>query len=65
MASPLAEIVDIAHDAGMMALVDEAHGAHLKFHESLPISAMEVGADISASSTHKLAGSLLKAQCYS
>ncbi len=58
VASPLAEIVDIAHDAGMMVLVDEAHGAHLKFHESLPISAMEVGADISASSTHKLAGSL-------
>lgn len=58
IASPLSELVKLAHDNNMAALVDEAHGAHLAFHESLPVSAMEAGADLSASSTHKLAGSL-------
>ena len=38
--------------------MDEAHGAHLKFDSRLPVSAMEAGADLSASSTHKLGGSL-------
>ena len=51
-------LVDLAHSEGLTVLVDEAHGAHLKFHEILPISAMETDADIAASSTHKLAGSL-------
>ncbi|WP_222927668.1 aminotransferase class I/II-fold pyridoxal phosphate-dependent enzyme [Biomaibacter acetigenes] len=58
IASPLPELVQLAHDNNMAVLVDEAHGAHLKFHESLPVSAMEAGADLAASSTHKLAGSL-------
>jgi len=58
IASPLTELVKIAHSNDMAVLVDEAHGAHLKFHESLPVCAMEAGADVSASSTHKLAGSL-------
>ncbi|WP_422444705.1 aminotransferase class I/II-fold pyridoxal phosphate-dependent enzyme [Thermoanaerobacterium sp. DL9XJH110] len=58
VASPLQKLVELAHGSGMAVLVDEAHGAHLKFHESLPICAMEAGADMAASSTHKLAGSL-------
>ncbi|NLT94256.1 MAG: aminotransferase class I/II-fold pyridoxal phosphate-dependent enzyme [Clostridia bacterium] len=58
IASNLKEICKIAHDFEVPVLVDEAHGAHLVFHEDLPLSAMEAGADLAASSTHKLAGSL-------
>lgn len=54
----LEAIVEIAHSYGVPVLVDEAHGAHLPFHPRLPVSAMQAGADISAASTHKLAGSL-------
>ncbi|OYT14529.1 MAG: arginine decarboxylase, partial [Bacteroidetes bacterium 4572_77] len=39
-------------------LVDEAHGAHFRFHSELPESAMAVGADMSAVSVHKTGGSL-------
>lgn len=56
--SNLSEIVKTAHTFGIPVLVDEAHGAHLHFHSHLPVSAMEAGADLAASSTHKLAGSL-------
>lgn len=58
IASNLAEIVATAHSFGVPVIVDEAHGAHFKFHPELPISAMEAGADLAASSTHKLIGSL-------
>lgn len=58
IASELQTIVNLAHALGKPVLVDEAHGAHLKFDCRLPISAMEAGADLSASSTHKLGGSL-------
>ncbi|MDD2553123.1 MAG: decarboxylase [Desulfotomaculaceae bacterium] len=47
-----------AHAAGIPVLVDEAHGAHLRFHRDLPRDAMEAGADASVQSTHKLGGSL-------
>lgn len=57
-ASDLVEIVEVAHAFNVPVVVDEAHGAHLKFHRKLPISAMEAGADLAASSTHKLVGSL-------
>ena len=56
--SNLREIVKIAHDAGMLALIDEAHGTHLYFGENLPLSAMDAGADMSAVSIHKTGGSL-------
>lgn len=56
--SDLKEIVKIAHEAGMLALVDEAHGTHLYFGENLPISAMDACADMSAVSIHKTGGSL-------
>jgi arginine/lysine/ornithine decarboxylase len=38
--------------------VDEAHGAHLPFHEDLPAPAMSLGADMAAVSLHKTGGSL-------
>jgi arginine/lysine/ornithine decarboxylase len=56
--SNLKEITALAHEHGMKVLVDEAHGTHFYFHNSLPPSAMEVGADMSAVSMHKSGGSL-------
>jgi arginine decarboxylase len=57
-AADLKRIVDIAHTSNIPVIVDEAHGIHLKFHDELPISAMEAGADMAATSVHKLGGSL-------
>lgn len=56
--SDLERIVQLAHDAGMMVLVDEAHGTHFYFHDALPVSAMAAGADMAAASIHKTGGSL-------
>ncbi|MBQ9383882.1 MAG: aminotransferase class I/II-fold pyridoxal phosphate-dependent enzyme [Ruminiclostridium sp.] len=56
--SDLRSIVKLAHDKGILVLVDEAHGTHLYFHEKLPVSAMEAGADMAAVSMHKSGGSL-------
>lgn len=56
--SPLKEIVKLAHKNGMLVLVDEAHGTHFYFNNSLPISAMAAGADMAAVSMHKTGGSL-------
>jgi len=58
MTSDLKSIVRIAHMHDMAVLVDEAHGAHMCFHDDFPLTAMEVGADMSAVSIHKTAGSL-------
>lgn len=62
-ASNLTEIVHIAHEHGVPVLVDEAHGSHFHFHEKLPPSAMASGADLVASSVHKLGGSLTGSSC--
>lgn len=51
-------IISVAHDTGMLVLVDEAHGAHFGMHESLPMSAMQLGADVSVQSTHKMLSSM-------
>lgn len=56
--SDLRKIVELAHERGMYVLVDEAHGTHFYFHEALPVSAMEAGADMAAVSMHKTGGSL-------
>jgi arginine decarboxylase len=50
--------VAVSHQADKSFLVDEAHGAHLRFHTSLPQDAMTAGADAAVQSTHKLGGSL-------
>lgn len=56
--SDLRRIVNMAHAKGMKVLVDEAHGTHFYFHEKLPVSAMEAGADMASVSMHKSGGSL-------
>lgn len=58
VASDLKTIVNLAHKQHMAVLVDEAHGAHMYFHDEFPITAMQAGADMSAVSIHKTAGSL-------
>lgn len=58
VAADLKKIVEIAHSYQVPVLVDEAHGVHIHFHEELPISAMEAGADMAATSVHKLGGSM-------
>ena len=45
----------------MPLVVDEAWGAHLHFHPSLPADALASGADLVTSSTHKIVGSLTQA----
>ncbi|MDJ0728495.1 MAG: aminotransferase class I/II-fold pyridoxal phosphate-dependent enzyme [Crocosphaera sp.] len=54
-------IVAITHRHNIPLLVDEAHGAHFKFHEALPPSALSVGADLSVQSTHKVLGAMTQA----
>ncbi len=58
VAADLKEFAKILHSAGMLLLVDEAHGAHLNFSGKLPPSAINSGADAAAQSTHKILGSL-------
>ncbi|HEY4002754.1 MAG TPA: aminotransferase class I/II-fold pyridoxal phosphate-dependent enzyme [Candidatus Xenobia bacterium] len=51
-------IVQRMHQLGRVVLVDEAWGPHLRFHEDLPMSALQAGADMVVNSTHKLAGAM-------
>jgi len=54
----VAALADVAHRRGLPLVVDEAWGAHLRFSPELPMSALESGADMAISSTHKIVGSL-------
>lgn len=58
ISADLSQIVEIAHSFNVPVLVDEAHGVHIHFHEELPLSAMQAGADMAATSVHKLGGSM-------
>ena len=67
MLSDISVLADVAHDHGMLLIVDQAHGAHLKFFDYDAASAREdglyvphpkhaaesLGADIVVNSTHK------------
>jgi arginine decarboxylase len=57
----LEQIIPYAREKGLVVMVDEAHGPHLKFHPDLPISAMEAGADLTVQSTHKIIGGMTQA----
>jgi arginine decarboxylase len=61
MALEIKEIIQYAHQQGAVVLVDEAHGAHFGQHRALPPSAMQLGADVSVQSTHKMLGSMTMA----
>ncbi|XP_011077895.2 uncharacterized protein LOC105161781 [Sesamum indicum] len=52
--SNLSEISKVCHSQGIPLIVDEAHGAHFKFHPEMPKTALDQGADISIQSTHKV-----------
>jgi arginine decarboxylase len=58
VASDLKSMVEYAHNHNIIVLADEAHGSHMVFHDSLPLTAMQAGADLSATSIHKTSGSL-------
>lgn len=51
--SDIESIAVIAHKYKVPLLVDEAHGAHLGFHGSLPKSSIYYGADVVVQSIHK------------
>lgn len=58
--SDIRKIAEIVHHYGKILIVDQAHGAHLKFFEQyatdrgmLPLSAETAGADLVINSTHK------------
>lgn len=51
--SDIRQIAEITHSYGKILIVDEAHGAHLKFNKTLPPSAVQAGADICIQSAHK------------
>ena len=58
MCPDVKSIADVAHAKNMLLLVDEAHGAHLKFSSRLPEQSIDLGADVSVISTHKTLGAL-------
>lgn len=56
--SDISALSQVAHDCGVPLIVDEAHGAHFAFNESLPLTAASCGADVVVQSTHKTLGAL-------
>jgi lysine decarboxylase len=61
LCTDIAKMADIVHRHNKLLLVDEAHGAHLKFSPHLPLSAEEAGADIVVQSVHKTLPALTQA----
>lgn len=59
--SDLEAIAQIVHSYDIPLLVDEAHGPHFSFHEDLPKSALDAGADASVHGTHKMLTSFTQA----
>ncbi|MDO4834643.1 MAG: aminotransferase class I/II-fold pyridoxal phosphate-dependent enzyme [Bacillota bacterium] len=61
--SDIKHIAEIVHERNKILIVDQAHGAHLKFFSKfgirgLPMSAEEAGADLIVNSIHKTLASL-------
>jgi len=56
--SDIANISKLVHEYNMILIVDEAHGAHFRYHDKFPRSALELGADIVVQSLHKTMPSL-------
>lgn len=51
--SDIKAVSELVHSFNRVLIVDEAHGAHLKFSKRLPCSALEHDADICIQSAHK------------
>ncbi|HEY0344459.1 MAG TPA: DegT/DnrJ/EryC1/StrS family aminotransferase [Solirubrobacteraceae bacterium] len=51
-------LASVCRERGVALVVDEAWGAHFRFHDRLPQDALAAGADAVISGTHKLIGSL-------
>ncbi len=51
--SDIKGIAEAVHRAGLPLIVDEAHGAHFRFGEDFPASALDLGADVVIQSVHK------------
>lgn len=51
--SDVKAVADAVHARGRLLIVDEAHGAHLGLHESMPPGALAQGADLVIHSLHK------------
>ncbi len=56
--SDIKGIAQVCRKYGVILIVDEAHGSHLRFSPYFPVSAVECGADIVIHSTHKTLTSL-------
>lgn len=57
----LTGIAHISHNFTIPLVVDGAHGAHFSFHDLLPRSSLQCGADIVIESTHKTLGAMTQA----
>jgi len=51
--SDISAIAEVVHKYNIPLIVDEAHGAHFRFHEAFPESALDKGADVVVQSIHK------------
>jgi len=51
--SPVARIAELAHARGIALICDQAWAGHFGFHPDVPASALALGADAVAISTHK------------
>lgn len=58
MVKDIKAIADKCRNAGVMLLVDEAHGAHFTGRYGLPVSAVKLGADMVCQSAHKTLNAL-------
>ncbi len=57
----IAALARVCRAHGKLLLVDEAHGPHFHFADSLPAAAEDVGADVVVQSTHKILSALSQA----
>jgi arginine decarboxylase len=57
----VAKIAELTDHHNIPLIVDEAHGAHFRFHPDLPMPALEAGADVVIQSTHKTLAALTQA----